>query len=391
MTTRIIVGLIIILGLGIGGYALLKNKPAQTPDKSDATETAWIEISAGPIFNKTTTPAVELKSGDLLVAGSVIGTGATAHGNIHFPDGSVLRLDKKTTITISQIQFKKDDKSVIVKISLAVGRVWSKVVGLTTPESKWEVKTSNTVATVRGTAFGVSFQNGLSWVLGSENTVAVAPVNPATGEPIITSEILVGTNQFVQVTDQDVFKAEATTTSVLQTTSASTSLLNDPWVLGSKEEDKNFTPEPNNPNQNTGPTTQTENTTTAPKNTTTETTNTPTTSSNPTNTQGELIVTTNMDLTSVPEGETIPFQATLKTLSGSQDVTSKVTWSVIGQIGAVSNSGLFTAQLGSNFAELGEAVGYVVASIGNSNQVSKSPLIKVVFNTNNPTTNFGGQ
>ncbi|MCX6701952.1 MAG: FecR family protein [Candidatus Zambryskibacteria bacterium] len=386
MITRIIVILLIVLGVGAGGYTLVKNKGVSTPSTSDKSglvdEKAWIEVLSGSILNKTSEPVVELKSGDLLVVGSIIETGPSGHGNIHFPDGSILRLDKETTVTLSQINFKKDSHSLIVKISLGVGRVWSKVISLATPDSVWEVKTSNTVATVRGTAFGMSYKNNLSWVLGSENKIAVAPIDPDTGKTITTSEVIIKENQVIEISQKDVLEAKSTTAPTLnnKVMEASSAILNDPWIKNVKEEDRIFDLNINNTkletNQN-NPIEKTVNKIETPIKPTIP-------SSLP---QGELLVIANKTLGSVIEGETVTFRAT----QNNQDVTSKVKWNVIGQIGQISPGGIFTAQLGNQVSEFGEAVGYVIANFENSKDVSKSELIKVIAAPVETPINIGGQ
>ncbi|TSC91626.1 MAG: periplasmic protein [Parcubacteria group bacterium Licking1014_17] len=192
----IVVFLIVIVGIGLyltqmtptGGNLA---KMTASPSVSEIVEVSqpWIEVlSAGVYISGAETgesPAkTELKTGDEVIAGSVIETDKTGLAEIHFPDGSVARVDSDTKLTIKNASYDKNTETLVVKIGLALGRVWSKVIGLATPESSWEVETSNAVATVRGTAFGMEIVGDETTVVGSENEVEVQAIGPKSGKPI---------------------------------------------------------------------------------------------------------------------------------------------------------------------------------------------------------------
>lgn len=201
--------IITLLGLLIvGGLFFIFKKQSdnenlinKVPNAETTIKTAWVEVERGTLFLKLPGQSKELKSGDEIESGASLETGKNSSALIHFPDGSILSLDKETSIQITNLQFETANKTLTAKVALSVGRVWSKVVSLATPESEWEVKTSNTVATVRGTAFGMGFKNGTSWVNTSENKVAVAPLDPEINEKIVEAEIIIEEKKYVELAD----------------------------------------------------------------------------------------------------------------------------------------------------------------------------------------------
>src|SRR3990167_2844219 len=419
--SRIIIIPIILAVILAGVYAIFKYGTTVTQPLIKATEIkeAWIEVVNGPIFNKTSLQKVELKSGDLITIGATIETDSTSRGHIHFPDGSVLRLDKATTITVSEIHFKKDDHSLAVKIALVTGRVWSKVITLATPESVWEVKTGNTVATVRGTAFSMSYKNGISFIFGSENKIAVAPIDPVTKEAIKLSEVVIGENKVIEITLKEVEKARVSDKPVLNDNvrEATPAILNDGWVQDSKEKDRDSEDEKDDSVEQKKPVikidefkikTEIKNKVEVEKSDTLEAKiprvnrntlepkiemsqrETGGSSGSSDNTSGEMRIITDKGLTLVLEGETIVFKAILENQTTKRDITSLVTWNVIGDIGNIIRPGVFVAKLGDEVSELGESVGYVVASFENSKEVGKSELIKVEALVPDTSEEIGG-
>ena len=206
--------ILIILGLAVLGglFFFLKNQPGgdisnNTKPEQIVLKTAWVEVERGTLFLKLPGQSKELKSGDEVESGASLETGKNSSATIHLPDGSILNMDKETAVVLSDINFSTDDKTLVVKIGLTVGRVWSKVISLSTPESEWEVKTSNTVATVRGTAFGMGFKSGTSWVNTSENKVAVAPLDPETKEKIKEAEVIIEEKKFIELAEININEA----------------------------------------------------------------------------------------------------------------------------------------------------------------------------------------
>lgn len=82
------------------------------------------------------------------------------------------------------------------------------------------------------------------------------------------------------------------------------------------------------------------------------------------------------------EGEKVLFRALLRMTDGSTNNAdaSRVTWTLVGKIGNISQSGLFEAQLDESIAEYGEGSGAVIASYKDATGktfVGKSEIFKV--------------
>jgi hypothetical protein len=161
----------------------------------------WIQVvKAGVFMTADGASSTALNSGDELNEGVLVETDTTGLANIVFPDGSVARLDSNTSVIISAGSYNEDTKTLSVRLKLAAGNLWSKIMTLATPESFWEVQTSNAVAAVRGTAFGVSFAKNITTIIGSEHQVTVRAINPDTRAVIAAQDAIVDEGKYVVIT-----------------------------------------------------------------------------------------------------------------------------------------------------------------------------------------------
>ena len=201
MLKKTALGLVFIVAIFIGAFLLISkiNAPSSlleigtnNQDNSAVTEevsVTWIEILAGTAsLRQADGTLFELKTGDEIPGGSVVVTDEKGLAIIHLPDGSSVQLDVSSEARFDQAEYDNGSDTLRVKVALTAGRIWSKIIELTTPESYWEVKTTNAVAAVRGTAFGMEYAEGETQIIGSENTVEVQPIDPVSGE-IITENI----------------------------------------------------------------------------------------------------------------------------------------------------------------------------------------------------------
>ncbi len=227
----------------VGGGVYLAQRGGNEFSPATSVASPWIEVVEPSIFvlRADGSNEKELHSGDEVISGSTIKSSASGRANIHLPDGSALRLDKESIITIEKIDFNYENETLAVKVLLLSGRVWSKVVALVTPESSWEVKTSNAVATVRGTAFSTEFKNGKSRILGSEQSVTVKPIDPKTKRVIETAKILVKEKTFVEIGDPEalaVAEKRAKPEEVFPVKAVPKKELEEAWVKENENEDK---------------------------------------------------------------------------------------------------------------------------------------------------------
>ena len=216
------IGIIFVFIIFVAGAMLFTGCGRKTVEQTQPTETtapatttpvaeeshagkAWIQVTKPGVFiiandNTTTT----LSSGDELNEGATIMTDATGLANVVFVDGSVARLDSNTRVTVLSGSYDKGTKTLSARFKLTAGNLWSKIIALATPESYWEVQTSNAIAAVRGTAFGVSYDKETTRIIGSEHTVTVKAVNPKTNEIITDQETTVGEGKYIVITVADI-------------------------------------------------------------------------------------------------------------------------------------------------------------------------------------------
>lgn len=359
-----------------------KEKPTVSIDEIKP----WLEVVSPTVFetDKETQKISlrELKTGDELLEGTAIKVEKNGLANIHFGDGSVARLDSETKIILESGKYNKQKDSLAVRVNLVWGRVWSKIIGLATPDSVWEVKTSNAVATVRGTAFGAEYiEEGKSSFVGYENKISVKIIDPDTKEVIKGAEMIVEPNKFLEIKKEAVQEIKvylasggkisvgptAITTEIgkpiMAVKEAPAEMFKQDWVLRGIEEDKKLDekkeeiqPKADLPLQSKADSLPTEK-----QEIKKETTDfvSPKVEPKPMS----LKVVANRALDVVSEGEIISLKAVIIFNDGSQkDVTDNSSWKVIGLIGAIGRPGVFTAKLDLSVSELGSVPGAITAA-----------------------------
>lgn len=205
----------------------------------------WVQISKGGLFlvtpatSTTGTVKIALKTGDELNEGDQIETDKTGLTNIYFPDGSVARLDTETKITITSALYVPNSKTLVVRLKLAAGSVWSKIMKLATPESVWEVNSTNAVAAVRGSAFGMSLRGGNIRVIGSEHKIIINLLDAKTGFLLKGQEASVAENDYLDITPDELaafIKGEKKISDDIEKIPAA--VLNEGWIKYSLAADK---------------------------------------------------------------------------------------------------------------------------------------------------------
>ncbi|MEI6296838.1 MAG: FecR domain-containing protein [bacterium] len=389
----------------------------------------WIEVLSGKAFLIVSKDGIEAKNelstGDSVGEGSVISTNETGKSSIHLFDGSVLRISPSTRFTIKSAEYNKDSGKLILEASLSIGKIWSKIIELATPDSIWKVETSNTVATVRGSAFGVSSDGKKSEIYGSQHKIAVDVIDPKTKEKIKTQSIIVEEGKILRVADTDIDKIKKLETqaasaspaqkdSILKTVELSfvpekitEKIKKDEWFSGNEGDDKkiedkikeikdkvngdkmDFKRELNresedvlngirakkqenqqNSKDDKTPDGKEVNSKVEDKIKTPEdikkTDELKKVNENNIETSenwDSMKIETLGQLNSVSEGEMFTLHATLYDKKGTtKDITKEAVWSVIGPIGKVTRPGSFAAKLDDSVSEVGEGNGFIIAT-----------------------------
>ena len=409
----------------VGGTFFLKNTPPTIPDthvtttatSTSATSAPFAEIVRGKLFSLAAdkvTKQSEVANGADVAEGSILATDASSHTNIHFADGSVLRMDEKTTVVLNSASYNPDSKTLTARIALVVGSVWSKIVSLATPESVWQVETAHAVATVRGTAFGTTYQKGKTSFLGGEHRVTVAVRDPKTHLSLPAQNLSFAEHQKLEITDattdtlvkalkEGTSSVEKKATVLLAIRAAAKTDEAAPWVAEAKKEDVklesieqeiHLKPELKNgedlkntlrqklqielpvPKEVPSPTIEqklnlnTDLKVLPQKPVAQPLVEKPILKTAPIqpivpSVEGaRLVVVAATPVDAVHEGDTVQFKATLVDARGvKHPLENGITWSTSGLTGSIAaTTGLFTAKLNDQIAEAGEASGSVHAS-----------------------------
>lgn len=402
-----------IITLVVGGMFFKGLGPKETEEGKEnivVEKGGWVEVLSASVFLVENKNGVETKkvlsTGDAVSEGNMIETDGKGKASIHLFDGSVLRVNSDTRFVLNTAEYDKDSGKLIVKASLSSGKLWSKIIELATADSSWQVETSNTVATVRGSAFGVSTDGETSEVFGSQHRVSVEVVDPKTKEKIKVQSIVVDegislkiSNDNIQKIKQIEARASAASPSereaILKTielvfvpTNISEKTKTGEWFSENENKDKKVEEEIMKSREEAGddkeafreilnkkvnerlPEVVIQNDDVVD--------NENKENEKPIETKKEEIQeqeipvvpikweSLNIETKSLPddltEGENVVFHAVLHGGGGAtRDVTSEVTWEVLGKMGSIADNGVFTAKLDPSISELGEGGGTVNA------------------------------
>lgn len=125
--------------------------------------------------------------------GSTVMTGTTGRAELRYPNKSVTRLNFNTTIKVESLKDKPQESL----LQLIQGSIWNRVVKLLGKET-FQTETDTMVATVRGTAYGMTVEpDGRNKVDVNEGVVAVNI--PDETEKVATAEMSVSFNPFQDI------------------------------------------------------------------------------------------------------------------------------------------------------------------------------------------------
>jgi len=117
------------------------------------------------------------QTGTELYEGDTVKTSTWGHATIYFSDGSKVVLwdaSQASSFTLARLRYSaKDNLSTQIRLVLDMGQLWSRVSKLTS-ESEFEVGTTDAIATVRGTNFGVVKEAGSSSITLQEGKLEVS-------------------------------------------------------------------------------------------------------------------------------------------------------------------------------------------------------------------------
>ncbi len=163
------------IAAAVTAAALVAFAALAAPAPSTPPSAGVITFLDGEASRLATGKVVKLKSGAAIYQGDVIETSRRTRVELTLVDQSVLRLGPLSRVELDAAAFGQgaDDRKVSAK--LRVGNVWASVTKSLGGEARFEVRTDNAVAGVRGTTFRVDASKDKSCVVKVySGTVAVA-------------------------------------------------------------------------------------------------------------------------------------------------------------------------------------------------------------------------
>lgn len=173
-----------LIAIGVAVLALIGAAVFVTsrPSKAEAPATLRVLTPAVTVQARPGGPFEVVSKTTTLQQGATIRTDATGEAEIDYFDGSTTRLAPASEFTLQQLVRDGTQKQLVG--SMQFGKSWHRVAEVTGSGSRFEVKTSNATAAVRGTAFAVVCVTSEA----CEVTViegGVALVDPKTNQPFV--------------------------------------------------------------------------------------------------------------------------------------------------------------------------------------------------------------
>jgi hypothetical protein len=180
---KIILLIIVCLLFTAGGVAWALADTSQIPAPKATVE----EAVSAEIKKNNSGEWTQLVIGAELESGDVIKTGADGLAVLNFFDNSISRLGPNSETSLSEVYLdQKNPNKTKVSLKMETGRIWTQVVQLLDIESSFEIESSNTVATVRGTVFDFEVTpEGTAKVNSDESYVEVEIFEPGVERKII--------------------------------------------------------------------------------------------------------------------------------------------------------------------------------------------------------------
>jgi hypothetical protein len=120
---------------------------------------------------------VTATDGEVVAAGDTVRTTDGARAVLTYFEGSTVTIEPNSEVTIETASASSDGSTVVV-MQQSIGRTWHVVTKLITGNSKYEVKTPASTASVRGTAFQVDSDDERTVVTTTEGTVVDRVADP---------------------------------------------------------------------------------------------------------------------------------------------------------------------------------------------------------------------
>lgn len=159
-----VVALGLILALALGSAGLLGGGTALGSSTTITVIGGDVSVRHG-----ATAPYVAAVDGEVLAAGDGVRTGSDGRAVLTYFEGSTVTIEPATDLVIDAATTQ--GSNTIVEMTQSAGRTWHVVTKLVTGDSKYEVRTPASTASVRGTAFTVDTDGTTTTITTTEGTV----------------------------------------------------------------------------------------------------------------------------------------------------------------------------------------------------------------------------
>ncbi len=159
-----VVALGFVLALALGSAGLLGGGKALGSSTTITVIGGDVSVRHGA--NASYVAAVD---GEVLAAGDGVRTGAEGRAVLTYFEGSTVTIEPSTDLVIDAAETQ--GSNTIVEMTQNAGRTWHVVTKLVTGDSKYEVRTPASTASVRGTAFTVDTDGTTTTITTTEGTV----------------------------------------------------------------------------------------------------------------------------------------------------------------------------------------------------------------------------
>ena len=143
--------LLVVLLVIVGGAAFLYYPRGASLSSAVAATLAILNTDITAQRGGTGDFATAL-DGELFASGDVVKSSENGRAVLTFFDGSTLTVETGSMVKVTTLN-RLDNGGIQLTIEQTLGRSWASVSKLKTADSKFEIKTPTSTATVRGTAF----------------------------------------------------------------------------------------------------------------------------------------------------------------------------------------------------------------------------------------------
>lgn len=179
---------IVIVGALVWGGAWFWSVGSVAAEKLPAIR---VQVKSGSVEHRSANTAEFQTVTDIreIQPGDTVKTGAASEAEILWGDLGVSRVAENSEVVIDDAPRDASGEGAVIRLKVNAGRVWNRMLKLLDLESSMQVQTSDVVATVRGTSYGIIKQPNCTEAAVTESVVGISADGSA-------SEVLLADNEW---------------------------------------------------------------------------------------------------------------------------------------------------------------------------------------------------